>query len=187
MKDRSEGYVWRREVGGRWDNPAVPARSLIERPDVPALSSAKTAAKLDRITVGDRPGLCQTASVGSRRRSMDTSTASPHRTLVAIPAYNEAATIRNVVERVRLNLPHCDLVVVNDGSTDATATPSREPGQPSSSTCAISDTVEPFKPQCSTRNAPITIGWSRSTRTASTTRRRSARCWRNLTAGSGIC
>jgi glycosyltransferase involved in cell wall biosynthesis len=52
---------------------------------------------------------------------MDTSTASPHRTLVAIPAYNEAATIRNVVERVRLNLPHCDLVVVNDGSTDATA------------------------------------------------------------------
>ena len=82
----------------------------------------KTAGQLDWITVGDRPGLCQTASVGSRRRSMDTSTASPHRTLVAIPAYNEAATIRNVVERVRLNLPHCDLVVVNDGSTDATAT-----------------------------------------------------------------
>lgn len=52
---------------------------------------------------------------------MDTSTASPHRTLVAIPAYNEAATIRNVVERVRGNLPDCDLVVVNDGSTDATA------------------------------------------------------------------
>ena len=52
---------------------------------------------------------------------MDTSTASPHRTLVAIPAYNEAATIRNVVERVRLNLPHCDLVVVNDGSSDSTA------------------------------------------------------------------
>ena len=52
---------------------------------------------------------------------MDMSTASPHRTLVAIPAYNEAATIRNVVERVRLNLPDCDLVVVNDGSTDATA------------------------------------------------------------------
>ncbi|PYR26517.1 MAG: hypothetical protein DMF98_08780, partial [Acidobacteria bacterium] len=43
-----------------------------------------------------------------------------HRTLVAIPAYNEAATIRNVVERVRVNLPDCDLLVVNDGSQDAT-------------------------------------------------------------------
>ena len=52
---------------------------------------------------------------------MNTSTALPHRTLVAIPAYNEAATIRTVVERVRQNLPDCDLVVINDGSTDATA------------------------------------------------------------------
>jgi glycosyltransferase involved in cell wall biosynthesis len=42
------------------------------------------------------------------------------RTLVAIPAYNEAATIRSVVERVRVNLPDCDLLVVNDGSRDAT-------------------------------------------------------------------
>jgi len=44
------------------------------------------------------------------------------RTLVAIPAYNEAATIRAVVERVRAHLPHCDLLVVNDGSLDGTAT-----------------------------------------------------------------
>jgi glycosyltransferase involved in cell wall biosynthesis len=49
------------------------------------------------------------------------STVTGHRTLVAIPAYNEAATIRNVVERVRQNLPDCDLLVVNDGSSDATA------------------------------------------------------------------
>jgi glycosyltransferase involved in cell wall biosynthesis len=48
------------------------------------------------------------------------STAPRHRTLVAIPAYNEAATIRNVVERVRQNLPDSDLVVVNDGSRDST-------------------------------------------------------------------
>lgn len=41
-------------------------------------------------------------------------------TLVAIPAYNEAATIRQVVDRVRTNLPDCDLVVVNDGSRDGT-------------------------------------------------------------------
>src|SRR5206468_2050004 len=55
-----------------------------------------------------------------RRRSMSMSTAPRHRTLVAIPAYNEAATIRNVVERVRQNLPDSDLVVVNDGSRDST-------------------------------------------------------------------
>jgi len=42
------------------------------------------------------------------------------RTLVAIPAYNEAATIRSVVERVSAHLPGCDLLVVNDGSLDAT-------------------------------------------------------------------
>jgi glycosyltransferase involved in cell wall biosynthesis len=41
-------------------------------------------------------------------------------TLVAIPAYNEAATIRSVVERVCQCLPGCDVVVVNDGSKDAT-------------------------------------------------------------------
>ena len=52
---------------------------------------------------------------------MSMSTAPRHRTLVAIPAYNEAATIRNVVERVRQNLPDSDLVVVNDGSGDSTA------------------------------------------------------------------
>jgi len=52
---------------------------------------------------------------------MSMSTAPRHRTLVAIPAYNEAATIRNVVERVRQNLPDSDLVVVNDGSRDSTA------------------------------------------------------------------
>jgi len=47
--------------------------------------------------------------------------AGSHRTLVAIPAYNEAVTIRDVVERVRANLPDCDLLVVNDGSRDDTA------------------------------------------------------------------
>ena len=41
--------------------------------------------------------------------------------LVAIPAYNEAATIRSVVDRVRADLPECDLLVVNDGSRDRTA------------------------------------------------------------------
>jgi len=43
-----------------------------------------------------------------------------NRTLVAIPAYNEAGTIAAVVESVRTSLPSCDLLVINDGSGDAT-------------------------------------------------------------------
>jgi glycosyltransferase involved in cell wall biosynthesis len=42
------------------------------------------------------------------------------RILIAIPAYNEAGTIAAVVERVRSSLPGYDLLVVNDGSGDAT-------------------------------------------------------------------
>jgi glycosyltransferase involved in cell wall biosynthesis len=42
------------------------------------------------------------------------------RVVIAIPAYNEAASIRGVVERVRQSLPEFDLLVVNDGSRDAT-------------------------------------------------------------------
>jgi glycosyltransferase involved in cell wall biosynthesis len=51
---------------------------------------------------------------------MQTPSAARRRTLVAIPAYNEAATVRTVVDRVRENLPDCDLLVVNDGSQDGT-------------------------------------------------------------------
>ena len=50
------------------------------------------------------------------------------RSLIAIPAHNEAATIRDVVSRVRANLPDCDLLVVNDGSRDATAELLRDSG-----------------------------------------------------------
>lgn len=42
------------------------------------------------------------------------------RILIAIPAYNEAGTIAAIVERVRFSLPDYDLLVVNDGSGDAT-------------------------------------------------------------------
>jgi glycosyltransferase involved in cell wall biosynthesis len=52
---------------------------------------------------------------------MSSATAGRQPVLVAIPAYNEAATIRGVVDRVRSHLPDCDLLVVNDGSHDATA------------------------------------------------------------------
>lgn len=45
---------------------------------------------------------------------------SANRVLVAIPAYNEEATIHRVVNRVRESMPDFDLLVVNDGSRDAT-------------------------------------------------------------------
>jgi glycosyltransferase involved in cell wall biosynthesis len=43
------------------------------------------------------------------------------RLLVAIPAHNEAATIGTVVEEVHKACLSCDLVVVDDGSTDDTS------------------------------------------------------------------
>src|SRR5215218_2765218 len=43
------------------------------------------------------------------------------RVLVAIPVYNEEGTIEGVVRRVRESLPSFDLLVVNDGSRDATS------------------------------------------------------------------
>lgn len=42
------------------------------------------------------------------------------RVLVAIPAFNEAATIAEVVTRARRSLPGFDLLVINDGSSDGT-------------------------------------------------------------------
>jgi glycosyltransferase involved in cell wall biosynthesis len=42
------------------------------------------------------------------------------RTLVAIPALNEAATIATVVSEVHEAVPHVDVLVVDDGSTDTT-------------------------------------------------------------------
>jgi glycosyltransferase involved in cell wall biosynthesis len=45
----------------------------------------------------------------------------PVQTLVAIPAWNEQDSIYEVVEKVRGHQPHVDVLVVNDGSTDATA------------------------------------------------------------------
>ncbi|MES1254718.1 MAG: glycosyltransferase family 2 protein [Acidobacteriota bacterium] len=43
-----------------------------------------------------------------------------HRVLVAIPAYNEEATLGQTVNEVRRALPGFDLLVVDDGSRDAT-------------------------------------------------------------------
>ena len=43
------------------------------------------------------------------------------KTLVVIPAYDEAGTIREVVKGTRQEMPLADIVVVNDGSSDDTA------------------------------------------------------------------
>ncbi len=42
------------------------------------------------------------------------------KTLIVIPAYNEAENIVRVVEHLKETLPGYDYVVINDGSTDAT-------------------------------------------------------------------
>lgn len=41
--------------------------------------------------------------------------------LVAIPAFNEAATVENVVRQVQSTTPDFDVLVIDDGSTDGTA------------------------------------------------------------------
>src|SRR5437660_7532937 len=42
------------------------------------------------------------------------------RSLAVVPAYNEAATVGDVVRGLRVHAPEFDIVVVDDGSTDAT-------------------------------------------------------------------
>lgn len=48
--------------------------------------------------------------------------------LIAIPAWNEEGSIAAVIEKVRLHRPDADIVVVNDGSTDATAALAQQAG-----------------------------------------------------------
>src|SRR5688572_9857138 len=43
------------------------------------------------------------------------------RLLVIIPAFNEEASIGRVIAQVQESVPNADIVVINDGSTDATA------------------------------------------------------------------
>jgi glycosyltransferase involved in cell wall biosynthesis len=50
------------------------------------------------------------------------------RTLVFIPAWNEADSVAAVIAGVRERLPEADVLVVDDGSTDATTARAREAG-----------------------------------------------------------
>jgi glycosyltransferase involved in cell wall biosynthesis len=48
--------------------------------------------------------------------------------IAVVPAYNEAATVGNVVRALRREVAHIDVVVVDDGSTDKTALCAEEAG-----------------------------------------------------------
>jgi glycosyltransferase involved in cell wall biosynthesis len=50
------------------------------------------------------------------------------RTLVFIPAWNEESAVADVIEGVRGKMPDVDVLVIDDGSTDATATRARAAG-----------------------------------------------------------
>lgn len=52
----------------------------------------------------------------------------PPRVLVALPAYNEQDSVAQVVSAVRRSLPGAHVVVVDDGSSDATAEAARRSG-----------------------------------------------------------
>jgi glycosyltransferase involved in cell wall biosynthesis len=52
----------------------------------------------------------------------------PLSVLVVIPAWNEEASIADVVREVRRTLTHVDVLVVNDGSVDLTGVRAREAG-----------------------------------------------------------
>jgi len=50
------------------------------------------------------------------------------KTLIIVPAYNEAGSIADVVENIRKHVKNADILVVNDGSRDRTARKARESG-----------------------------------------------------------
>ena len=50
--------------------------------------------------------------------------------LVIVPVHNEAASLGSVLAELRTHAPGCDVLVVNDGSTDASAEVARGAGVP---------------------------------------------------------
>jgi glycosyltransferase involved in cell wall biosynthesis len=52
------------------------------------------------------------------------------RYLAVIPAYNESQTLRDVINAIRVDARQCDVVVVDDGSTDRTAEIAHRAGVP---------------------------------------------------------
>lgn len=52
----------------------------------------------------------------------------PARLLIAVPAWNEAATVGSVVKELKERIRDADVLVIDDGSTDATASEARLAG-----------------------------------------------------------
>ncbi len=48
--------------------------------------------------------------------------------LIIIPAFNEERQIANVIERVKIEIPEAQILVINDGSSDATEKKAKEAG-----------------------------------------------------------
>jgi len=48
--------------------------------------------------------------------------------LIIVPAYNEARAVGNVIDKIQRCLPHADVLVVNDGSSDSTSATSQQAG-----------------------------------------------------------
>jgi glycosyltransferase involved in cell wall biosynthesis len=54
---------------------------------------------------------------------------SPNRgTLIVIPAFNESESLPGVIDEIRMHVPHADVLVVDDGSTDGTSDVARALG-----------------------------------------------------------
>ncbi len=98
------------------------------------------------------------------------------RTLVFIPAWNEEASIAAVIGDVREHLPDADLLVVDDGSTDATAERAREAGRWSPRCPSTRASGRRCRPATYTPCARATSSARTSTPTGSTRPPRSPAC-----------
>ncbi len=104
-------------------------------------------------------------------------------TLVFIPAWNEEASIAAVIADVREHLPEADILVVDDGSTDATADAGPRGRRASSPPCpSTRGWGRRCRPATSTRCARATTAAPTSTPTASTRPQRWRACWPRSTA-----
>jgi glycosyltransferase involved in cell wall biosynthesis len=74
--------------------------------------------------LSDRQIMQNDSTAAAKRRSLDPNVRS--RTMLVIPAFNEATRVGEVIESVRRSYPH--VVVVDDGSSDQTATVARQAG-----------------------------------------------------------
>ena len=61
-------------------------------------------------------------------RQVNESPDNPPRTLIIVPAHNEADSLRGTLKDLADNAPDADVLVVDDGSTDATAAVARDCG-----------------------------------------------------------